>query len=79
MSSTAMTRGPRRASRRLGGRGFDVVLDSVGTWAAVAARAAPGGRLVVLGASRAERAETSPCRPYYFGQYDLLGTTMGSP
>jgi NADPH:quinone reductase-like Zn-dependent oxidoreductase len=38
----------------------------------------PGGRLVVLGASRATQA-TLDVRPFYFGQYDLLGTTMGSP
>lgn len=58
--------------------GFDVVLDSVGTWEAAIAAARPGGRIVVLGASRAERAEID-VRPYYFGQYELIGTTMGSP
>jgi zinc-binding alcohol dehydrogenase/oxidoreductase len=30
----------------------------------------------VLGASRAEHA-TIAARPFYFGQYSLLGTTMG--
>ncbi|WP_328611201.1 zinc-binding dehydrogenase [Amycolatopsis sp. NBC_00345] len=59
-------------------RGFDVVLDPVGSWADALAALRPGGRLVVLGASRAEAA-TLAVRPYYFGQYDLLGTTMGSP
>ena len=44
--------------------------------AAVDRRAAPG-RLVVLGASRAERANLD-VRRFYFGQFDLLGTTMGS-
>ena len=34
--------------------------------------------MVVLGASRAERAELD-VRPFYFGQFSLLGTTMGSP
>jgi NADPH:quinone reductase-like Zn-dependent oxidoreductase len=38
----------------------------------------PGGRLVVLGASRAERVALD-VRPFYFGQFDLLGTTLGSP
>jgi D-arabinose 1-dehydrogenase-like Zn-dependent alcohol dehydrogenase len=32
----------------------------------------------VLGASRAVQAPID-IRPFYFGQYDLLGTTMGSP
>jgi zinc-binding alcohol dehydrogenase/oxidoreductase len=67
------------AARRLspGGHGFDVVLDSVGTWADSIRALKPGGRLVVLGASRAERASLD-IRPFYFGQYDILGTTMGS-
>jgi zinc-binding alcohol dehydrogenase/oxidoreductase len=59
------------------GRGFDVVLDSVGTWQQSIEALRPGGRVVVLGASRAERADLD-VRPFYFGQYDLLGTTMGS-
>lgn len=67
------------AARELaGGRGFDVVLDPVGNWAQALEALRPGGRLVVLGANRADRAELN-VRPYYFGQFDLLGTTMGSP
>jgi NADPH:quinone reductase-like Zn-dependent oxidoreductase len=58
--------------------GFDLVLDSVGTWAASLRALRPGGRLVVLGANASETAELA-VRPFYFGQYDLLGTTMGSP
>ena len=61
-----------------GGAGFDVVLDSVGTWTDSLRALRPGGRLVVLGASRADESTIS-ARPYYFGQYSLLGTTMGSP
>jgi NADPH:quinone reductase-like Zn-dependent oxidoreductase len=61
-----------------GRRGFDVVLDSVGAWPQSIQALKPGGRVVVLGASRAERVELD-VRPFYFGQYDLLGTTMGSP
>lgn len=61
-----------------GGRGFDVVLDSVGSWAAALTTLRPGGRLVVHGASHAEQAVLE-MRAFYFGQYDLLGTTMGSP
>jgi len=68
-----------RAARELspGGRGFDVVLDSVGTWQQSIDALRPGGRLVVLGASRAEYANLD-VRRFYFGQFDLLGTTMGS-
>jgi NADPH:quinone reductase-like Zn-dependent oxidoreductase len=68
------------AARQLspGGRGFDLVLDSVGTWAQSIAAVRPGGRVVALGASRGEVAELD-IRPFYFGQYELLGTTMGSP
>jgi NADPH:quinone reductase-like Zn-dependent oxidoreductase len=70
---------PRSArSMSPGGEGFDVVLDSVGTWSDALTTLRPGGRLVVLGASRAERS-TIEARPFYFGQYSLLGTTMGSP
>src|SRR4051794_35076582 len=65
------------AARELAG-GFDLVLDSVGTWAESVRALRPGGRLVVLGASRAEDARLD-IRPFYFGQYDLLGTTLGSP
>lgn len=61
-----------------GGRGFDLVLDSVGTWSESLSCLRPGGRLVVLGASRAESVRLEP-RPFYFGQYELIGTTMGSP
>lgn len=61
-----------------GGLGFDVVLDSVGTWSDSLSTLRPGGRLVVLGASRAAEA-TLDTRSFYFGQYSVLGTTMGSP
>jgi len=60
------------------GRGFDLVLDSVGTWQESILAVRNGGRVVVLGASRAEQA-TLDVRRFYFGQFDLLGTTMGSP
>jgi NADPH:quinone reductase-like Zn-dependent oxidoreductase len=33
---------------------------------------------VVLGASAGEQAVLA-VRPFYFGQYELIGTTMGSP
>jgi NADPH:quinone reductase-like Zn-dependent oxidoreductase len=59
------------------GAGFDLVLDPVGRWAESVRALRPGGRLVVLGASACESA-TMDVRRFYFGQYDLLGTTMGS-
>ncbi|MDH6284983.1 quinone oxidoreductase family protein [Prescottella agglutinans] len=66
------------ASATPDGRGFDVVLDSVGTWEQSVTALRPGGRLVVLGASRSERSRLD-VRSFYFGQYELIGTTMGSP
>lgn len=68
------------AARRLtpGGQGYDLVLDSVGTWEQSVSALRPGGRVVVLGASRGEHASLD-VRPFYFGQYELIGTTMGSP
>lgn len=65
------------AAREAAGGGFDLVLDSVGTWQASLDAARPGGRVVVLGASRAEQAAID-VRRFYFAQVDLLGTTMGS-
>jgi NADPH:quinone reductase-like Zn-dependent oxidoreductase len=61
-----------------GGAGFDVVLDTVGTWPESIRALKPGGRLVVLGASAADTAPID-VRPFYFGQYSILGTSMGSP
>lgn len=61
-----------------GGRGFDLVIDSVGTWRDSLRALRPGGRLVVLGAAQADSAVLD-IRPFYFGQYELIGTTMGSP
>ncbi|WP_068395964.1 quinone oxidoreductase family protein [Kribbia dieselivorans] len=61
-----------------GGAGFDVVLDSVGAWSQAVTALRPGGRLVVLGASQGNE-QVLQARPFYFGQYELIGTTMGSP
>src|ERR1700740_2112722 len=57
--------------------GFDLVLDPVGRWSESVRALRPGGRLVVLGANAAETAQMD-IRSFYFGQFDLLGTTMGS-
>ncbi|OUC80449.1 quinone oxidoreductase family protein [Gordonia lacunae] len=60
------------------GRGFDVVLDPVGLWERSVEALRPGGRVVVLGANVAEEARMD-VRGFYFGQFSLLGTTMGGP
>ena len=57
--------------------GFDLILDPVGRWSESIRALRPGGRLVVLGANAAETAKMD-IRSFYFGQFDLLGTTMGS-
>ncbi len=61
-----------------GGEGFDLVLDPVGRVGESLGALRAGGRCAVLGANAQE---TTPLevRPFYFGQHDLLGTTMGSP
>lgn len=61
-----------------GGIGFDLILDPVGRWTDSVCALRPGGRLVVLGAN-AEQTAAMDVRSFYFGQFDLLGTTMGSP
>ena len=57
--------------------GFDLILDPVGRWSESVRALKPGGRLVVLGANAAQTAQMD-IRGFYFGQFDLLGTTMGS-
>jgi NADPH:quinone reductase-like Zn-dependent oxidoreductase len=62
-----------------GGRGVDVVVDSVGsTWPESLRALRGGGRLVVFGATGGADVALD-ARSFYFGQYSLLGTTMGSP
>lgn len=60
-----------------GGEGFDLVLDSVGLWHESLQALRSGGRLVVLGANVASTA-TIDIRQFFFGQFDIRGTTMGS-
>jgi zinc-binding alcohol dehydrogenase/oxidoreductase len=57
--------------------GFDLILDPVGRWDESVRALRPGGRLVVLGANAAQTAPMD-VRSFYFGQFDLLGTSMGS-
>ena len=62
-----------------GGRGADLVVDSVGsTWADSLRAVARGGRVVVFGATAGTEA-TLQVRPFYLQWLSLLGTTMGSP
>lgn len=62
-----------------GGRGVDVVLDSVGsTWGQSIACVRPGGRVVVFGGTGGGKSELA-VRAVTAGQVSLLGTTMGSP
>jgi zinc-binding alcohol dehydrogenase/oxidoreductase len=57
----------------------DLVVDSVGsTWADSLRCLRGGGRLVVFGATGGAHVELD-ARSFYFGQYSILGTTMGSP
>ena len=59
--------------------GVDLVVDSVGaTWPQSLECLRPGGRVVVFGATGGAEV-TLPVRPFYFGQFSLLGTMMGSP
>jgi zinc-binding alcohol dehydrogenase/oxidoreductase len=56
----------------------DLVVDSVGsTWPDSLSLLKPGGRVVAFGATGGDQA-TIDVRPFYFGQFSILGTTMGS-
>jgi zinc-binding alcohol dehydrogenase/oxidoreductase len=61
-----------------GGEGVDVVVDSAGATLPDSLKALRGGgRCVLFGATSGAEA-TLALRDYYFGQFSLLGTTMGS-
>ena len=67
------------AREATGGRGVDLVLDSVGsTWPDSVRALARGGRVVVFGATAGTEALLG-VRPFYLQWLSLLGTTMGSP
>jgi NADPH:quinone reductase-like Zn-dependent oxidoreductase len=62
-----------------GGRGVDLVVDSVGsTWPDSVRALRPGGRLVVFGATGGADVALN-VRQIYGGQFSILGTMMGSP
>jgi zinc-binding alcohol dehydrogenase/oxidoreductase len=68
-----------RISELTGGAGVDLVFDSAGgSWPEVLGVLRGGGRLVNFGATTADEARV-PLRRFYFGQYSILGTTMGGP
>jgi NADPH:quinone reductase-like Zn-dependent oxidoreductase len=70
---------PAAVRELAGGRGVDVVVDSVGsTWADSVGCLRPGGRLVVFGGTGGGKVEMM-VRPVTAGQVSILGTTMGSP
>jgi NADPH:quinone reductase-like Zn-dependent oxidoreductase len=62
-----------------GGRGADVVIDSVGerTWATSLRALARGGRVVVCGATTGPAAAFDLRRLFWY-QWSILGSTMGS-
>ena len=70
---------PAAVRELTGGRGVDVVVNSVGsTWADSISCVRPGGRVVVFGGTGGGKVELT-VRPVTLGQVSLLGTTMGSP
>jgi zinc-binding alcohol dehydrogenase/oxidoreductase len=70
---------PEAVVELTGGNGVDVVIDSVGrTWPDSMTCLRRGGRLVTFGATAGAEVEVS-ARRVYFGQFSILGTTMGSP
>ena len=70
---------PAAVREATGGRGAEVVLDSVGsTWPESVRASARGGRIVVFGGTGGAEV-TVPLREVYLEWRSLLGTTMGSP
>jgi NADPH:quinone reductase-like Zn-dependent oxidoreductase len=70
---------PAAVREATGGRGADVVLDSVGTtWPDSVRASTRGGRIVVFGGTGGGEV-TVPLREVYLEWRSLLGTTMGSP
>jgi NADPH:quinone reductase-like Zn-dependent oxidoreductase len=70
---------PEQVGELAGRAGVDLIVDSVGAdWPALLWLLNVGGRLVNFGATGSGQASVD-LRPFYFGQYSILGTTMGSP
>ncbi|HSE27819.1 MAG TPA: alcohol dehydrogenase catalytic domain-containing protein [Gemmatimonadales bacterium] len=70
---------PQEVKRLTGGRGADVVVDSVGeaTWPASLRSLGRGGRLVTCGGTSGPMV-TTDVRKLFWYQWSLLGSTMGS-
>ncbi len=70
---------PRELRRLLGGRGVDVVVDSVGeaTWEKSLRALGPGGRLVTCGATSGPRVSSDVRRLFWYHQ-TVMGSTMGN-
>ena len=75
----AATDVPKELRRLLGGRGVNVVVDSVGeaTWEKSLRVLAPGGRLVTCGGTSGPKVVTDVRRMFWY-HYTLMGSTMGS-
>ncbi|GGE11982.1 putative zinc-type alcohol dehydrogenase-like protein YogA [Marinithermofilum abyssi] len=61
------------------GEKADVVIESIGpaTFLKSLSQLRPGGRMVTYGATTGDEV-TLPLREFFYGQFNLLGTTMGS-
>ena len=70
---------PKELRRLLGGRGVNVVVDSVGeaTWEKSLRALAPGGRLVTCGGTSGPKVVTDVRRMFWY-HYTLMGSTMGN-
>jgi len=69
----------KEVRRLLGGRGVDVVVDSVGeaTWEKSLRALGPGGRLVTCGGTSGPKVVTDVRRMFWY-HYTLMGSTMGN-
>lgn len=70
----------KRLKAQTGGRGVDVVLDSVGAalWSSILRVVAVRGRIVSYGATTGHAAPVD-LRHLFWKQFEILGSTMGTP
>ena len=69
----------RRTSKKLTGRGAEVVVENVGkaTWDQSFRSLAPGGRMVICGATAGNKVELS-LPVLWFKQLEIIGSTMAN-